>query len=196
MFVAFLLRNPDVRPDSSFGPGVMIGDRGRRRRPGPRRSAPSPPRRCAGSPRPLAVVLALLGDAAAALLAALFYGVWTLALLGLVAGLAQALAKFSLDATIQRDIPTQVQASAFGRSDTTCQLAWVLGGFVGHRAPARPAPARPHRRVRGPRRLDGLRPRDRAARPPAPPARRAGARPPGRHRHPADAGRSGGPESG
>jgi len=86
----------------------------------------------------LAVVLVLLGDAAAALLAALFYGMWTLALLGLVAGLGQALAKFSLDATIQRDIPPKVQASAFGRSDTTCQLAWVLGGFVGIALPLDP----------------------------------------------------------
>jgi hypothetical protein len=64
--------------------------------------------------------------------------VWTLALLGLTAGLAQAMAKFSLDATIQRDIPTQVQASAFGRSDTACQLAWVLGGFVGIAIPLDP----------------------------------------------------------
>ena len=63
---------------------------------------------------------------------------WTLALLGLTAGLAQSIAKFSLDATIQRDIPTQVQASAFGRSDTTCQLAWVLGGFVGIAIPLDP----------------------------------------------------------
>ena len=63
---------------------------------------------------------------------------WTLALLGLTAGLAQSLAKFSLDATIQRDIPTRVQASAFGRSDTTCQLAWVLGGFVGIAIPLDP----------------------------------------------------------
>ena len=86
----------------------------------------------------MAVVLALVAGAVAALLAALFYGVWTLALLGLTAGLAQAIAKFSLDATIQRDIPTQVQASAFGRSDTTCQLAWVLGGFVGIAIPLDP----------------------------------------------------------
>ena len=55
-----------------------------------------------------------------------------------MAGLAQALSKFSLDATIQRDIPTKVQASAFGRSDTTCQLAWVLGGFVGIGLPLDP----------------------------------------------------------
>ena len=80
----------------------------------------------------------LLAGAAASLLAALFYSVWTLALLGLVAGLAQAIAKFSLDATIQRDVPTTVQASAFGRSDTTCQLAWVIGGFVGIALPLDP----------------------------------------------------------
>jgi len=137
MFGAFLLRNPDVRPDSSFGPGVMIaivvGAAGLGRTLGTivasllTRITPA-----------LAVVLVLLGDAAAALLAALFYGMWTLALLGLVAGLGQALAKFSLDATIQRDIPPSVQASAFGRSDTTCQLAWVLGGFVGIALPLDP----------------------------------------------------------
>ena len=85
-----------------------------------------------------AVVSALVADAAAALVAALFYGVWSLALLGMVAGLSQAIAKFALDATIQRDIPTRVQASAFGRSDTTCQLAWVLGGFVGIALPLDP----------------------------------------------------------
>jgi MFS family permease len=137
MFVAFLLRNPDVRPDSSLGPGVMIaivvGAAGLGRVIGT--LAASMLRRVTPE---LAVVLALVGGAAAALLASLFYGVWTLALLGLVAGLAQALAKFSLDATIQRDIPTKVQASAFGRSDTTCQLAWVLGGFVGIALPLDP----------------------------------------------------------
>ena len=31
-----------------------------------------------------------------------------------------------------------MQASAFGRSDTTCQLAWVLGGFVGIALPLDP----------------------------------------------------------
>ena len=67
------------------------------------------------------------------------YGVIALALLGLVAGLGQALAKFSLDATIQRDVPHRVQASAFARSDTTLQLAWVIGGFVGIVMPLDPA---------------------------------------------------------
>jgi Na+/H+ antiporter NhaD/arsenite permease-like protein len=72
------------------------------------------------------------------LLTALFYGVLTLALLGLTAGLAQSLAKLSLDSTIQRDVPERVRTSAFARSDTTLQLAWVLGGFVGIALPLNP----------------------------------------------------------
>ena len=59
-------------------------------------------------------------------------------LLGLTAGLAQSLAKLSLDSTIQRDIPSRIQASAFARSDTTLQLAWVIGGFVGIAMPLMP----------------------------------------------------------
>lgn len=77
------------------------------------------------------VVLALVADAAMVGLGALFYGVLALAGLGLVAGLAQSLAKVSLDSTIQSGVPVSVQASAFARSDTTLQLAWVVGGFIG-----------------------------------------------------------------
>ncbi len=85
------------------------------------------------------VVLALVGVTAVTLVATLLYGVLPLVLLGLTAGLAQSLAKFCLDATIQRDVPTRVQASAFARSDTTLQLAWVIGGFVGIALPLEPA---------------------------------------------------------
>ena len=77
------------------------------------------------------VSVVMVADAAVALIGALFYSIPVLALIGLVAGLGQALAKFSLDSTIQRDVPEQVQTSAFARSDTTLQLAWVIGGFVG-----------------------------------------------------------------
>ncbi|QBX54762.1 MFS transporter [Nocardioides seonyuensis] len=86
----------------------------------------------------LTVALALLADAAIALVAALFYGLVPLLLLGLTAGLAQSLAKLSLDSTIQRDVPDRIQASAFARSDTTLQLAWVVGGFVGIAMPLVP----------------------------------------------------------
>ena len=79
----------------------------------------------------ITVSAVLVVDAAAAAICALFYNVVTLALIGLVAGAGQALAKFSLDSTIQRDVPERIQTSAFARSDTTLQLAWVVGGFVG-----------------------------------------------------------------
>ncbi len=85
------------------------------------------------------VVLALVTVAAVTAVATAFYGVLPLVLLGLTAGLAQSLAKFCLDATIQRDVPARVQASAFARSDTTLQLAWVIGGFVGIALPLEPA---------------------------------------------------------
>ncbi len=84
------------------------------------------------------VMAALLADAVMVLLCALFYGVFALAGIGLVAGLAQSLAKLSLDSTIQSGVPVHVQASAFARSDTTLQLAWVVGGFVGIALPQAP----------------------------------------------------------
>ena len=42
-----------------------------------------------------------------------------------------ALAKVSLDAVVQRDLPERSRASAFGRSETVLQLAWVFGGALG-----------------------------------------------------------------
>jgi MFS family permease len=134
MFMAFLLRdNPigDWKPEVLLGLvigaaglgntlGIAVGSLLRRLNPA------------------ATVVIALLADAAVAVLAALFYGLLTLVLLGLTAGLAQALAKLSLDSTIQRDVPSRIQASAFARSDTTLQLAWVIGGFVGIVMPLMP----------------------------------------------------------
>jgi hypothetical protein len=134
MFMAFLLRdNPigDWKPEVLLGLvigaaglgntlGIAIGSMLRRLNPA------------------VTVVLALLADAAIAVVAALFYGLVPLVLLGLTAGLAQSLAKLSLDSTIQRDVPGRIQASAFARSDTTLQLAWVIGGFVGIAMPLDP----------------------------------------------------------
>jgi MFS family permease len=84
------------------------------------------------------VVLAMLADAAAVVFAAVAYGLFPLVVLGFTAGLAQCLAKLSLDSTIQRDVPERVRTSAFARSDTTLQLAWVFGGFVGIALPLNP----------------------------------------------------------
>lgn len=86
----------------------------------------------------LTVGLVLVADAVVALAAALFYGLVPLVALGLTAGLAQSLAKLSLDSTIQRDVHERIHASAFARSDATLQLAWVVGGFVGIAMPLLP----------------------------------------------------------
>ncbi len=63
--------------------------------------------------------------------AALAYGLWPVLAAALAAGTAQALAKLCLDALVQREVPEAVRTSAFARSETVLQLAWVLGGFAG-----------------------------------------------------------------
>jgi predicted MFS family arabinose efflux permease len=77
------------------------------------------------------VVVALVADSVAAVLAALFYGLVAAMVLGLTAGVAQAMGKLSLDATVQRDVPESHRTSAFARSETLLQLSWVVGGFIG-----------------------------------------------------------------
>ncbi|OIJ97856.1 hypothetical protein BIV25_13755 [Streptomyces sp. MUSC 14] len=76
----------------------------------------------------VAVVAVVLGTA---VVAAVFFGAFLVACLAAVAGFAQALAKLALDALIQRDVPEQVRTSAFARSETLLQMAWVFGGAVG-----------------------------------------------------------------
>ncbi|MEU6928366.1 MFS transporter [Streptomyces sp. NPDC046385] len=68
---------------------------------------------------------------ATAICTAIFFGGLMVAVLGAVAGLTQALSKLSLDALIQRDVPELVRTSAFARSETALQMAWVVGGGIG-----------------------------------------------------------------
>ena len=49
----------------------------------------------------------------------------------LVSAVTNALGKVSLDAIIQREVPESLRASAFARSETMLQLAWVVGGAFG-----------------------------------------------------------------
>ncbi|MEU3409828.1 MFS transporter [Streptomyces sp. NPDC006658] len=74
------------------------------------------------------VVAVVLG---VAVVAGLFFGTFLVAALAAVAGCAQALGKLALDALIQRDVPEAVRTSAFARSETLLQMAWVFGGAVG-----------------------------------------------------------------
>ncbi|MFE9117526.1 MFS transporter [Streptomyces sp. NPDC007172] len=84
----------------------------------------------ARGPEVLIVTMLTIALGVAVLSAAFFSGVMV-AVLGATAGLTQALAKLSLDAMIQRDVPEEVRTSAFARSETLLQVAWVLGGAIG-----------------------------------------------------------------
>jgi len=73
----------------------------------------------------------LVASLAATVIAAALAGVATAAVVGLVGAVASALAKNTLDAVIQDDLPEESRASAFGRSETVLQLSWVFGGATG-----------------------------------------------------------------
>ncbi|MGK5170849.1 MFS transporter [Geodermatophilus sp. CPCC 205761] len=78
------------------------------------------------------VVLWSAGSAAAiTVLAAVFYSLPMAAVVAGVAAVANALGKVALDAIIQREVPEILRASAFARSETMLQLAWVVGGALG-----------------------------------------------------------------
>ncbi|HVU72229.1 MAG TPA: MFS transporter [Mycobacteriales bacterium] len=49
----------------------------------------------------------------------------------LVATFGGSFGKLGLDAVIQRDTPEETRSSAFARSETALQLAWVAGGALG-----------------------------------------------------------------
>ena len=136
MFMAFLLRDepfPGWEDKPALLLGLVIGSAGLGSTIGI--ALGSVLRRI--SPQ-ITVVVALLADAAVAVLVAVFYGLPTAVLLGLTAGLAQSLGKLSLDALIQREIPERRRAGTFARSETLLQLAWVVGGFIGIALPLVP----------------------------------------------------------
>ncbi|MGQ4487056.1 MFS transporter [Streptomyces sp. SAS_281] len=81
---------------------------------------------------PEIIIASVLGLAlGVAILAAVFFSTVMVAALAATAGLTQALSKLSLDAMIQRDVPEEVRTSAFARSETLLQMAWVAGGAIG-----------------------------------------------------------------
>ncbi|HSK25698.1 MAG TPA: MFS transporter [Jiangellales bacterium] len=89
--------------------------------------------------RPDRIVLALVVVAVvAAALAALLWGLATMLLVALLAGFTQQLGRLSLDAVVQRDVPERVRTSTFARSETSLQLAWVIGGALALALPLDP----------------------------------------------------------
>jgi len=75
--------------------------------------------RCATAVTVLALAAAVSGNLLVAALATL------------VTSGASAIAKASLDASLQDDLPEESRASAFGRSESVLQLSWVAGGALG-----------------------------------------------------------------
>ncbi|MFB9498328.1 MFS transporter [Saccharothrix mutabilis subsp. capreolus] len=77
------------------------------------------------------VIGCLVAAVLSTIVAAILPGLITAAVVGLVGATASSLAKVSLDAVIQDDLPEESRASAFGRSETILQLGWVFGGAMG-----------------------------------------------------------------
>ena len=71
--------------------------------------------------------LAALGAA----VAASSFSLGTAALVALVSGLGGSLGKLAYDSVLQHEIDEHVRGQVFARSETTLQLAWVVGGVVG-----------------------------------------------------------------
>lgn len=77
------------------------------------------------------VVRATVAVTVAALATALTGNLLVAAFATLVTSGCSAVAKAALDASLQDDLPEESRASAFGRSESLLQLAWVMGGALG-----------------------------------------------------------------
>jgi MFS family permease len=81
---------------------------------------------------PETVLTAMLAVAAvAATCGSIWYGLVSVIFVGVGAGFSAALGKLALDALVQREVPDDVRSSAFARSETVLQVAWVIGGALG-----------------------------------------------------------------
>lgn len=83
-----------------------------------------------GDPSKL-VVWSAIAVSGVALATALAGNIIVAAIATLVTSGASAIAKACLDASLQDDLPEESRASAFGRSESLLQLAWVIGGATG-----------------------------------------------------------------
>ncbi|SDI97037.1 Predicted arabinose efflux permease, MFS family [Frankineae bacterium MT45] len=79
----------------------------------------------------IVITVGVLASAAVCVVVALFFSMW-MAVAGMfVSSVANSLSKIALDAVIQRDVEEKFRSSAFGRSETFLQLAWVVGAAIG-----------------------------------------------------------------
>jgi MFS family permease len=87
--------------------------------------------------RPLMVIIASVCAAAAAtLIGSIIFSMFVATVVMFLASVTNALGKISLDSLIQRDVIETLRSSAFARSETFLQLAWVLGAAIGVALPS------------------------------------------------------------
>ncbi len=77
------------------------------------------------------IVGAVTVAAVVCVIVAIVFGI-VFAVIGMyVSAICNALSKIALDSLIQRDVVETLRSSAFGRSETFLQLAWVIGAAIG-----------------------------------------------------------------
>jgi MFS family permease len=79
----------------------------------------------------LIIIISVLVSAAVCIVITVTFGALFAAVGMLVASVGNSLSKIALDGLIQRDIPETLRSSAFARSETFLQLAWVIGAGIG-----------------------------------------------------------------
>jgi len=123
LYLAFLLKENGfglsgvaalgVAAGVGSGVGVFLGGRLRASRP------------------ELLIVIGLASAAVSCVSATVLYGIVTAMVASLVTTTAGSMSKLGLDAVIQRDVAEDTRSSAFARTETGLQLAWVIGGAIG-----------------------------------------------------------------
>lgn len=133
LFGAFLVR---VHPLGGLSPSVCLGALALGIGLGNVLGTTLGPRTATIDPSQLAVIL-LAATTAACVVTIFDFDIVTVFAVALVAAAAAAVSKLALDATIQLRIDDEVRTSTFARSETTLQLAWVVGGATGILLPTR-----------------------------------------------------------
>ncbi|MDQ6937399.1 MAG: MFS transporter [Actinomycetota bacterium] len=88
-------------------------------------------------PHPDVLVMACAcASAVICIFTALTFSITTAMICMLVSGAANSLGKLALDSVVQRDVAETLRSSAFARSETFLQLAWVVGATVALLLPA------------------------------------------------------------
>jgi MFS family permease len=77
------------------------------------------------------ISLSCIAAAIGCVLAAIDFSLWLIVVAMFISAVANAISKISLDSMIQSGVPESSRSSAFARSETFLQLAWVVGAALG-----------------------------------------------------------------